>query len=135
MQQNVFYCGYDCNTMRVNNVFAYGPNGKVFFAAVNLPISWADGSLTAWFFASNEKRIGGYQICVDQGFPRSRDACGTFLGLVTKRQARCLHFDVHNYLLRISNVHTSFDKQVSGVCVASRERCLDARSTCLVPTR
>ncbi len=34
MEQNAFYCGYDCGTM-VNNVFAYGPDGKVFFAAVN----------------------------------------------------------------------------------------------------
>jgi hypothetical protein len=29
VQQNVFYCVYDCNTM-VNNVFAFGPDGKVF---------------------------------------------------------------------------------------------------------
>ncbi len=29
----------------VNNVFAYGPDGKVFFAAVNIPGSWVDGSL------------------------------------------------------------------------------------------
>jgi hypothetical protein len=42
------YCGYDCDTM-VNNVFAYGPDGKVFFAAINFPGSWADGSLTARF--------------------------------------------------------------------------------------
>jgi hypothetical protein len=34
VEQNAFYCGYNCNTM-VNNVFAFGPNGKVFFAAVN----------------------------------------------------------------------------------------------------
>jgi hypothetical protein len=43
--QNVFYSGYDCNTM-VNNVFAYGPDGKVFFAAINFPSSRADGSVT-----------------------------------------------------------------------------------------
>jgi hypothetical protein len=29
VEQNLMYCGYDCNTM-VNNVFAYGPDGKVF---------------------------------------------------------------------------------------------------------
>ena len=29
IEQNAFYCGYDCNMM-VNNVFAYGPDGKVF---------------------------------------------------------------------------------------------------------
>jgi uncharacterized membrane protein len=45
-EQNAFYCGYDCDTM-VNNVFAYGPDGKVFFVAVNFPGSWADGALTA----------------------------------------------------------------------------------------
>ncbi len=28
VQQNAFYCGYNCDTM-VNNVFAYGPDGKV----------------------------------------------------------------------------------------------------------
>ncbi len=46
VQQNAFYCGYDCDTM-VNNVFAYGPDGKVFFAVVNFPGIWADGSLTS----------------------------------------------------------------------------------------
>jgi hypothetical protein len=30
MEQNAFYCGYDCDTM-VNNVFAFGLDGKVFF--------------------------------------------------------------------------------------------------------
>jgi hypothetical protein len=29
VEQNTYYCGYDCDTM-VNNVFAYGPDGKVF---------------------------------------------------------------------------------------------------------
>ena len=68
VEQNAFYCGYDCDTM-VNNVFAYGPDGKVFFAAVNFPGSWADGSLTAQFLHQMKKRIGNYKICVDQGFP------------------------------------------------------------------
>ena len=54
-----------------------------------------------------KKRIGNYKICVDQGFPRSGDAYGTFVGPVTRRAARRLHRDIRNYLLRISNVHTS----------------------------
>jgi hypothetical protein len=29
IEQNAYYCGYDCDTM-VSNMFAYGPNGKVF---------------------------------------------------------------------------------------------------------
>ncbi len=105
VEQNAFDCGYDCNTM-VNNVFAFGPDGKVFFAAVNFPGSWADGSLTAQFLHQMKRRIGRFKICVDQGFPRGVDAFGTFVGPVLKRHARHLQRDVRNYLLRISNVHT-----------------------------
>jgi hypothetical protein len=46
--QNAFYCGYDCDTT-VNNVFAYFPDGKVFFCTLNYPGSWGDSSLTAGF--------------------------------------------------------------------------------------
>jgi hypothetical protein len=53
-----------------------------------------------------KKRIGRFKICVDWGFPRGGDASGTFVGPVSKRHARRIHRDVHNYLLRISNVHT-----------------------------
>jgi hypothetical protein len=105
VQQNAFYCGYHCDTM-VNNVFAYGPDGIVFFAVVNFPGSWADGSLTARFLLQMKRRIRDYKICVDQGFPRSGDAYGTFVGPVTKRAGRHLHHDLHDYLLCISNVHT-----------------------------
>jgi hypothetical protein len=106
IEQNAFYCGYDCDTM-VNNVFAYGPDGKVFFAAVNFPGSWADGALSLRFLHVLKKKIGEFKICVDQGFPRSGEAYGTLVGPVSKRAARRLHRDVRDYLLRISNVHTS----------------------------
>ncbi len=53
-----------------------------------------------------KRKIGAYKICVDQGFPRSGDAHGTFVGPVTKRQAQHLHCGAQNYLLKISNVHT-----------------------------
>ena len=58
-----------------------------------------------------------YKICVDQGFRRSGDAYGTFVGPITKRAARRLHRDVRDYLLLISNVHTSL-RQASewGMC-------------------
>jgi len=106
IEQNAFYCGYDCNTM-VNNIFAFGPDGKVFFAAINFPGSWADGALTARFLAHIKTRIGLYKICVDQGFLRSGDAYGTLVGLVMKHAARQLHHDVRDYYLRLSNIHTS----------------------------
>ena len=109
VQQNAFYCRYGCDTM-VKNVFAYGPDGKVFFAAVNFSGSWADGSLTARFLHQMKRRIGRFKICVDQGFPRGGDASGMFIGPVSKRQAWRLHRDVRNYLLQISNVHTSLQQ-------------------------
>jgi hypothetical protein len=86
IEQNSMCCGYDCDTM-VNNVFAYGPDAKVFFAAINFPGSWADGSLTAQFLHKMKRKIGNYKICVDQGFPRRRAAHGTFVGPITKRAA------------------------------------------------
>jgi hypothetical protein len=106
IRQNALYCGYNCDTM-VNNVLAYGPEGKVFFAAVNFPWSWADGSLSARFLHYVKRKIGAYKICADQGFPGSGDVHGTFVGLVTKQQAQHLHHDIRNYMLKISSVHTS----------------------------
>jgi hypothetical protein len=100
VEQNAMYCGYDCNTM-VNNVFASGPNGKVFFAAINFPGSWADGSLMARFLHKMKRKIGNYKICVDQGFPQSGAMHGTFVGPITKWAARCLHPEVRDYLLCI----------------------------------
>ena len=44
IDQNAMYCGYDCDTM-VNNVFAYGPDGKVFFAAINFPRTSQDAKV------------------------------------------------------------------------------------------
>ena len=62
-----------------------------------------DGEISTHY----QKKIGEYKICVDQGFPRSGEAYGTLVGPVTKRAARRLHRDVREYLLQISNVHTS----------------------------
>jgi hypothetical protein len=104
--QNAYYCGYDCNTM-VNNVFAYGPDGKVFFCAINFPGSWADGSLTARFLQHIKKRIGDYKICVDQGFPRSGEASGILVGPIPERSARRLYPAMRDQLLKRSNVYTS----------------------------
>ncbi len=93
VEQNLIYCGYDCNMM-VNKVFAYGPDGKVFFAAINFPGSWADGSLTVQFLHKMKRKIGNYKICVNQGFPQSGAAHGTFVGPTTKRAVGRLHCDM-----------------------------------------
>jgi hypothetical protein len=90
----------------VDNIFAFGPDGKVFFATINFPGSWADGALTAFILAHIKTRIGLYKICVDQGFLQSGDAYRTLVGPVTKCAARRLHRDVQDYYLRVSNIHT-----------------------------
>jgi hypothetical protein len=60
----------------------------------------------AAFLHQMKRRIGDYKICIDQGFPQSGDAYGTFVSPVMKRAAWRLLRDVRDYLLRISNVHT-----------------------------
>ncbi len=51
IEQNAYYCGYDCDTM-VNTVLIFGPDGKVFFCAINYPGSWSDGTLTTRFLVT-----------------------------------------------------------------------------------
>ena len=106
LTQNAYYSGYHCDTM-VNNVLAFGADGKVFFCALNYPGSWANGTLTSRFLPHILKRIGHYKICVDQGFPRSGPAWNVLVGPVNQRTARRLHPRMQEYVLRVSNVHTS----------------------------
>jgi hypothetical protein len=87
LEQNSMYNGYHSDTM-VNNIIAYGPDGKVFLCAVNFPGSWHDGSITANILPYIRDRIGSYKMCVDQGFPRSGDAAQILVGPISRRQAR-----------------------------------------------
>jgi hypothetical protein len=48
LEQNAMYDRYTCDTT-VNNVLAYGPDGKVFLCALNFPGSWTNGKLSAHF--------------------------------------------------------------------------------------
>jgi hypothetical protein len=106
INQNAYYCSYNCDTM-VNNALVFGPDGKVLFCAINYPGSWSDGTLTTRFFSHIKERIGDYKICVDQGFPRSGDATGILVGPIPERSARRLHPLVRDNLIRMSNVYTS----------------------------
>ncbi len=106
IQQNAYYCGYDCDTM-INNLLVFGPDGKVFFCAINYPGSWLDGTLTTRFFLHIKGRIGDYKICVNQGFPWSGDATGVLVGPIPERTACQLHPLVRDNLIRLSNVYMS----------------------------
>ncbi len=67
LTQNAYYCGYSCDTM-VNNVLAYGPDGKVFFCAINYPGSWADGSLSLRFLQHIKKELVIIKFALTRGF-------------------------------------------------------------------
>ena len=106
LTQNAYYGGYEKDTV-VNNVFAYGPDGKIFLCAINFPGSWHDGSLAANLLPFIREKIGEYKICVDQGFPRNGDAADVLVGPLCERQVRRLHPTVVEQLIKISNLHTS----------------------------
>jgi hypothetical protein len=57
-----------------------------------------------------KRKISNYKICVYQGFPQSGAAHGMFVGPITKRAAQRLQCEVRDYLLCISNVHTSLQQ-------------------------
>ena len=92
--QNAFDSENKCNTV-VNNVFAYGPDGKVFITAINCPGSWVDGSLSPLFFYSVGKRIGPYKICGDQGFPHSDEMWNVWVVPMSKHSTKQLHSAGH----------------------------------------
>ena len=68
--QNSMYSGYHNDTM-VNNLFAYTPDGRVIFCAINFPGSWHDGSIMANALPYIHMMIGIYKMCINQGLPRS----------------------------------------------------------------
>jgi hypothetical protein len=104
--QNSMYSGYHGDTM-VNNLFAYGPDGRVIFCVINFPGSWHDGSITANILPYIHKKIGTYKICVDQGLPRNSDALDILVGPIRRAQAYRLAPNLWPYLLSQSNVYIS----------------------------
>jgi hypothetical protein len=104
IEQNAMYSGYHSDNM-VNNLFAYGPDGKVFLCAINFPGSQHDGSITANIMPYIRETIRRYKMCVDQDFPRSGDAAQILVGPISLRQAFRLAENLHPYLLRLSNVY------------------------------
>ena len=96
--QNSMYSGYHSDTM-VNNLFAYAPDGKVIFCAINFPGSWHYGYI--------RKKIGTYKMCVDQGLPRTGDAVDVLVGPISCSQAYQLAPNFYPYLLCLSNIYVS----------------------------
>jgi hypothetical protein len=89
----------------VNNIFAYGLDGKVSLCAINFPGSWHDGYTTASILPYNWKMIGRYKMRVEQGFPRSGNAAEILVGPMSRTQAQRLAQNLHPYSLHLSNVY------------------------------
>jgi hypothetical protein len=56
-EQNAMYSSCHSDAM-VNNIFAYGLDGKVFLCAISFPGSWHDGSITANILPFIQNNIG-----------------------------------------------------------------------------
>lgn len=53
------------------------------------------------------EKIGHYAMCVDQGFPRSGDLHGRFVGPMTQRMRRKLSPQIAEYLLPLHEKYIS----------------------------
>jgi hypothetical protein len=104
--QSSFYNGYHHDTM-VNNVFAFSPEGKIIMACINYPGSWHDSQVAAKLISKVIRAIGNYCLCVDQGFPRSGDCFGKFVGPVSKRQFKNIAPELRHIVMEKSNIYVS----------------------------
>jgi hypothetical protein len=109
-EQNAMYNGYYHDTT-CKHVFAFDPEGKIVFAALNAPGSWHDAQVSAGLINTVIEKIGTYALCVDQGFPRSGELHDRFVGpLSVKRRLKL----AHNLIDLLEDIH---DRYVSLRCV------------------
>ena len=99
-EQSAAYNGYYHDTM-CNNVFAFGPNGKIIWAGINFPGSWHDSAVVENLVAICLKKIAGlYCFCVDQGFPRSGLLFDVFVGPLSIKSKRKLAPELREFVIR-----------------------------------
>lgn len=106
LQQNAAYNGYHHDTT-CNNVMAFSPTGKIFFAALNYPGSFHDAQvchdLIRWCIDSLDE----HALCVDQGFPRSGVMWGKFVGPLSRRQRQNLPPALRDVLQESHGIYVS----------------------------
>jgi hypothetical protein len=83
-----------------DNVFAFSPLGKIFFAVMNAPGSWHDSTISLPLVAKVLDQIGDYALCVDQGFPRSGNLMDKFVGHYSSKSKKKLAVLQNNCYLR-----------------------------------
>jgi hypothetical protein len=105
-KQSSYYNGYYSDTT-VANVFAFGPDGKIFLACINFPGSWHNSNVVSPILERLKERLDGKKICVDQGFPRQGFMEDVLVGPISQRQAELLSDVLRNAVIQRSNVYTS----------------------------
>ena len=89
------------------DVWAYGPDAKVFFCALNYPMSWADRSMHVWFLPIIKKRLLITKSALTRGFQYG-SVNNVFDGPMNEHMVWLL---INN-----SNVIPCFTRPVSGIC-------------------
>jgi len=64
--------------------FCFAPTSKIIFACINFPGSWHDAQVSLLLIKKVVQKIGEFEICVDQGFPRSGDHLKNTLGSISR---------------------------------------------------
>lgn len=100
--QRRYYNGYYHDTC-CNNVFAFAPDGKIIYACINFPGSLHDSQVAARLSALVIEKIGNFALCVDQGFPRSGELYGKFVGPIDEKTRENLSPILKSRLLREHN--------------------------------
>ena len=91
------YNGYHSDMM-VNNVFAYGANGKVFLYGLNFPGGCHDGSITANLLPIIIEKLVLLSYALIKVFPRVVMRMVLWLDLIVKDQSPDFpQFSVHIY--------------------------------------
>jgi hypothetical protein len=105
-EQSLFYNGYHHDT-RVNNVFAFSPEGKIIYACFNFPGGWHDTAVATHLINEVVDRIGDYAFCVDSGFPRSGRLFEKFVGPMSRRQMKKMPPQLRTMLKRKQDIYVS----------------------------
>jgi hypothetical protein len=88
-------------------VFAFSPTGKIFFACINHPGSWHDATVSLALARTVIERLDPFALCVDQGFPRSGELFGRFVGPYSKSSMKKIAPNLRAPLVHQTNVYTS----------------------------
>jgi hypothetical protein len=111
-------------------VLVFGPDGKVFFCAINYPGSWADGTLTSRFSITSKRVLAILRFVWTRDFPD----LVTHMAFLSGRYPRgalvnCIVLFVITWFVWVTYIPLS-DRQVNGECVDYRGASLAVKNVC-----